>query len=121
MRDIRDCSGPWAGIWTQRTVRGTMHGFRLEFQGDVISGEGTDRDGPFVMRGKTDGEAVHLVKAYPWLIVRYNGRWNGAFVAGTSTIGPVQQGERGTFEMWPEDEEAAVTETEAERREPVVA
>ena len=107
MRDIRDCSGPWKGTWVQGEVRGTM-AFSLLFIGDRITGGGTDLDGPFTMDGEVEADQVYLVKSYPWLIVRYDGRWNGAFVAGRSTIGPLAHGEFGSFEMWPEDEELAL-------------
>ena len=107
MRDIRDCSGPWKGTWDQRAVRGTM-AFSLLFVGDLVTGGGTDRDGPFTMTGEVDGDAIFLVKSYPWLDVRYDGRWNGSFVAGRSTIGPLAHGEFGSYEMWPEDEETAI-------------
>lgn len=79
--------------------------FRLRFQGHRIDGDGSDRDGPFTLEGENDGTDVYLIKAYPWLIVRYDGRWNGSFVAGRSTIGPLAHGECGSFEMWPEAEE----------------
>ena len=85
-----------------------MHAFRLDFSGDRISGGGEDRDGLFDMEGETDGDAVYLQKRYPGLVVRYDGLWNGAFVAGRSTIGPLAHGEFGTFEMWPEDEESSI-------------
>lgn len=88
--------------------------FSLRFVGDRIEGGGTDRDGPFAMEGEVDGDRVYLLKAYPWLIVRYDGRWNGAFVAGRSTIGPIAHGEFGTFEMWPEDEETPIEREERE-------
>lgn len=86
--------------------------FSLHFSGNTISGGGSDRDGPFTMKGELDGDSVYLIKAYPWLIVNYDGRWNGSFVAGRSTIGPLAHGEVGTFEMWPEDEEQAIESTE---------
>ena len=122
-RDIRDCSGPWKGTWVQRDVRGTMHGFRLEFTGDLISGGGHDRSGTFAMSGKVEGDHVVITKRYWHTKVVYDGVWNGSFVAGTSIIGPKWVGERGSFEMWPEDEETALdaTTTEIETREPVTA
>jgi hypothetical protein len=124
VRDIRDCSGPWKGTWVQGKVRGTM-AFSLLFIGNRISGRGTDMDGPFTMDGEVESDQVYLVKSYPWLIVRYDGRWNGTFVAGRSTIGPLAHGEFGSFEMWPEDEEEAIElarEVESfERLEPVGA
>ena len=89
-----------------------MHGFRLEFSGDAIFGGGSDRDGLFTMRGEVDGERVYVVKTYPGLVVRYDGVWNGLFVSGRSTIGPLAHGEFGTFEMWPEDEESKIGTTE---------
>lgn len=89
-----------------------MHAFRLEFRGDAISGGGEDRDGPFAMQGEVDGDRVYLMKTYPWLVVRYDGLWNGAFVAGRSTIGPLGHGEFGTFEIWPEDEETTMEKGE---------
>ncbi len=113
MRDIRDCSGPWKGTWVQRDQRGTM-AFSLLFVGDLVTGGGTDRDGPFTMAGKIDGDFVFLAKSYPWLSVRYNGRWNGTFAAGRSIIGPTAHREFGTFEMWPEDEETGIETAEME-------
>ena len=113
MRDIRDCSGPWKGTWVQRDVRGTMRAFRLSFVGNAISGGGEDRDGEFTTQGEVDGDRVYLLKAYPWLLVRYDGVWNGSFVAGRSTIGPLAHGEFGAFEMWPEDEETTFESAEA--------
>ena len=89
-----------------------MRQFRLLFLGDAITGEGADRDGPFLIQGEVDGDRVFLLKAYPWLIVRYDGVWNGAFVAGRSTIGPVAHGEFGTFEIWPENEETTMETSE---------
>lgn len=82
--------------------------FSLLFIGNLITGGGTDRDGPFTMTGEFEGDEVYLVKTYPWLTVRYDGRWNGAFIAGRSTIGPITHGEFGSFEMWPEDEEQRI-------------
>lgn len=90
--------------------------FSLLFVGDRIAGGGTDRDGPFSIDGEVDADQVYLIKSYPWLTVRYDGRWNGIYVAGRSTIGPLTHGEFGTFEIWPEDEEAAIEET-AETKE----
>lgn len=82
--------------------------FSLHFLGDRITGGGTDRDGPFEIEGETDGVQVYLIKSYPWLVVRYDGRWNGAYVTGRSTIGPLLHGEFGSFEIWPESEEEAI-------------
>ena len=89
-----------------------MHGFRLDFIGDAITGGGSDRDGPFTMIGEIDGARVYLIKSYPWLVVRYDGVWNGLFVSGRSTIGPLAHGEFGNFEMWPEDEESTIETVE---------
>lgn len=107
MRDIRACSGPWKGIWTQGAVRGTMHAFRLRFSGDAISGDGQDLDGPFMMEGTVDptGTHVDLAKRYWHTGVRYIGTWNGSFIAGESIIGSADDNDRGTFEMWPEGED----------------
>ncbi len=88
--------------------------FSLRFSGDRITGGGSDLDGPFTLEGEVDGDGVYIVKAYPWLLVRYDGRWNGAFMAGRSTIGPLAHGEFGTFEMWPEDEEQVMESMERE-------
>jgi len=89
--------------------------FSLLFVGNRITGGGTDRDGPFSIEGEVDGLDVYLIKSYPWLIVRYDGRWNGIYVAGRSTIGPIAHGEFGTFEIWPEDGEGPIDLREAEQ------
>ena len=124
-RDIRDLSGPWKGLWVQRDVRGTMHQFRLAFDGDAITGGGQDRSGTFTMRGEyiPAGDRVVITKRYWHCKVRYEGVWNGSFVAGTSIIGPAWTRERGTFEMWPEDEEETfeTAVAEHETHEPVTA
>ena len=123
MRDIRDCSGSWKGTWVQRAVRGTMHQFRLVFAGNAITGGGQDRSGAFKMHGEVAGDAVRITKRYWHTKVVYEGVWNGSFVAGASIIGPAWIGERGTFEMWPEDEEETFeTATEdAQKRDLVTA
>ena len=87
----------------------------LRFAGDAIVGEGSDPSGPFTMRGEVDpdGETVYLIKGYPRFDVRYDGRWNGTFLAGRSGLVPPAWGLPGTFELWPEDEESALDLTEA--------
>lgn len=125
MRDIRDCSGPWKGTWVQGNLRGTMRNFRLDFDRNEITGGGNDRHGSFTMRGSYDPatEGVKITKRYWHTKVVYIGIWNGSFVSGHSIIGPAWVGERGIFEMWPEDEEEAIEfarEVESfERLEPV--
>ena len=96
-----------------------MHGFRLEFSGNAITGGGRDRSGSFTMRGEISGDRVTLAKRYWHCGVRYDGVWNGSFIAGTSIIGPAWVGEKGTFEMWPEDEEGMIETTVEWVAEPV--
>lgn len=109
MRDIRQCSGPWRGLWTQDDIRGTM-AMRLTFDGCAIAGSGSDRDGPFLLRGEYDpsAETVQILKAYRTLVVVYEGSWNGKFVNGVSIIGHPVPVDLGTFEMWPESEETSM-------------
>ena len=102
-----------------------MRNFRLTFSGNDITGGGSDLNGGFSMRGTYDpaNEKVTITKRYWHTKVVYHGVWNGSFVSGHSIIGPAWVGERGIFEMWPEDEEEAIEfarEVESfERLEPV--
>jgi hypothetical protein len=96
--------------------------FTLKFLGDRIDGGGTDLSGKFSMVGTYDPTSndVVLVKRYWHCKVKYEGVWNGSFVAGTSIIGPAWLRERGSFEMWPEDEEQAVEEALQDQEEPAI-
>jgi len=115
MRDIRECSGPWRGLWTQDDIRGAM-AMRLRFDDCSITGEGSDNDGPFSLAGSYDPatETVQILKSYRTLAVQYEGSWNGQFVTGVSIIGYPFPLDLGIFEMWPESEEKAMEELMAE-------
>lgn len=115
MRELRECSGPWAGQWIQGDVRGTMR-MRLAFDGDGITGYGADGDGPFSLRGHYVQEEsfVILDKSYSELNVRYRGEWDGQMISGVSTITGEGFFDTGEFEIWPESDEEALRMSRAE-------
>ncbi len=106
MRELRECSGPWAGQWIQGDVRGTMR-MRLTFTENVISGHGADGDGPFSLRGQYVPEDAFVIidKSYSELHVRYRGEWDGQMISGVSTITGDGFYDTGEFEIWPESDE----------------
>ena len=121
MRDLRDCSGPWSGFWIQDLDRGTMK-LRLWIKGELISGEGEDVLGGFVVYGNywPAKEIVKLRKRYATHAVEYNGTWDGSMISGLWRIraGKRWDGEKGGFDLWPDTEEEAVgkfTETVEDR------
>ena len=106
MRELTDCSGPWAGQWIQGDVRGSMR-MRLNFVGDRIVGSGADGDGPFSLGGRyvSEDRFVILDKTYNDIVVHYRGEWDGQMVAGLSTITGPSFFDTGEFEIWPESDE----------------
>ncbi len=121
MRDLRDCSGPWSGFWIQELIRGTMK-LRLYISGEIVSGEGEDELGGFVVHGNywPATEAVKFRKRYPTHDVEYNGTWDGAMISGLWRI-RARKGvyaDKGGFDIWPDTEEEAIesfTETVEDR------
>lgn len=109
MRELTDCSGPWAGQWIQGDVRGTMR-MHLVFDGANISGYGADGDGPFSLRGQyvSEDRFVVIDKSYGRLNVCYRGEWDGQMIAGVSTITAEGFFDTGEFEIWPESDEESL-------------
>jgi|GEM_PF-2118844 len=98
---------------------------QMRIHGDCLVGRGQDRDGPFSLRGKYDAESnwVSLDKAYPWLVVRYEGEWDGQMIHGISRIEAVGFFDTGTFEMWPlkDDKERQIQQEPKALPEPAPA
>lgn len=106
VRDLRDCSGPWKGFWTQELIRGHMR-LTLQFAGTNIDGGGNDAIGSFDVKGIFSDETgrVLFTKAYKTHSVEYSGVWDGNFIYGKWTLHDEQFTEIGEFEIWPEKEE----------------
>jgi len=104
MRDLRDCSGPWKGFWTQDLVRGHMR-LNLAFSGNNINGGGSDPIGSFEVSGIFSDETLRVLftKTYRTHTVEYSGVWDGHFIYGRWTLHDEQFTEIGEFEIWPED------------------
>lgn len=106
--------------------RGHMR-MTLTFGGGRIRGSGTDDSGPFGVIGEYEGETVRMAKAYMTHIVLYDGRWNGASIAGQGEVPNDVIRNVSEFEMWPEREGVTVEEILAradeaiELREPIPA
>jgi hypothetical protein len=87
----------------------------LFFNGNAISGGGTDVDGHFMMDGEYFPEMnrVMLEKRYDDLTSHYDGRWDGQLIAGhwsfsilyVSEDGVFTESDRGPFELWPLEHE----------------
>lgn len=82
----------------------------LNFSAGRIRGNGSDENGAFDVIGEYAGEIARLAKSYGSHIVRYDGRWDGASIAGPWTIHYGGFVDRGEFEMWPERESVTVEE-----------
>src|SRR5438045_2855017 len=65
--DARFPSGPWTGFFLQKSHPGRhLMEMRLTFQNGVLTGEGRDWVGPFILRGRysvEDGQC-HWTKRY---------------------------------------------------------
>ena len=107
MRDLDEYSGPWIGWWIQWGKRGHMR-LRLEFAGGRIRGGGTDDSGDYDVIGEYAGDAVRMAKAYGTHVVLYDGRWNGASIAGRGEVPNDVIKNTSEFEMWPERESVTV-------------
>ena len=87
----------------------------LVFNGNQISGRGTDVDGAFSMEGEyfADQNRVMIEKRYPNLTSHYDGRWDGQLIAGywsfaimhVTAEGVDTMSDRGPFELWPLEHE----------------
>jgi len=109
--DPRFPSGPWTGFFLQthepHAGRHMME-LRLKFRGGTLTGEGRDRVGRFVVRGRydtADGKC-HWSKRYLGMHdVFYTGYNEGKGIWGTWEIPPAQNFGfifRGGFHIWPE-------------------
>lgn len=109
MRDLRECSGPWKGLWVQRGVRGTMS-LRLTISDTRIVGSGRDTHGRFTIVGAYLPRLGRVVLRKRYIVRRavYRGVWNGSFISGVATVGFFPFHDTGTFELWPESEEATI-------------
>ena len=101
--DPRFPSGPWTGFFLQKETPG-RHAMelRLRFADGVLTGEGRDRIGTFLVRGKynTDDGRCHFTKKYVGRHdVFYDGFNEGKGIWGTWEIPPTWHG---GFHIWPE-------------------
>ena len=109
MRDLDECSGPWIGWWIQWGRRGHMR-LTLNFSNGRIRGSGTDDSGAYEVIGEYGGESVKMAKAYGTHVVLYDGRWNGASIAGRGEVPFDVIVNTSEFEMWPEHESVSIEE-----------
>ena len=105
--DPRFPSGPWTGFFLQKLLPGrhTME-LRLTFRDGVMEGEGRDRVGHFLIRGRygvTDGRC-HWTKRYLGKHdVFYQGFNEGKGIWGVWEIpSEPPYNQRGGFHIWPE-------------------
>lgn len=94
-------SGPWRGFYTYDRDRDRHRmDLSLEFGKGMITGEGTDDIGPFVVRGRYDAKSkeCHWTKTYVGMHdVFYSGIRQGKGIHGTWEVGQADGG----FKMWP--------------------
>ena len=101
--DDRFPSGPWTGffLWPAVPGRHPME-LRLLFREGVLSGQGRDRCGEFVVRGRyqvSDGKCWFTKKYLGKHDVFYDGFNEGRGIWGTWEI---PKDSRGGFHIWPE-------------------
>lgn len=127
-REFTSLSGLWTGQSIQDGFRITEN-ITLTFSGDSFTGSGTDCDGVFDLEGEydPDDDAVSIVRRYifapkspsqvghPFI---YIGRWDGYQVSGR-WMDSLYLNFGGPFEMWPQEEEMAMSEMMQEAEEPV--
>lgn len=100
--DDRFPSGPWTGFFLQAGINGKCWmELDLRFSGGTLRGEGRDRVGEFLVRGR-----YQLDDGKCWLSKRYLGKHDVAYLGynegrgiwGTWEIPPLW---RGGFHIWP--------------------
>lgn len=98
-------SGPWLGFYTYSCRHQNRHrqDMSLSFANNVITGEGNDDIGPFIIKGRYDAttKECHWTKTYVGVavhVVFYRGFGEGRGVWGTWEIG---QKRSGGFHVWP--------------------
>lgn len=106
--DPRFPSGPWTGFFLQKAVPGkhTMD-LRLTFANGALTGEGRDRVGAFLVKGRydlTDGKCYFTKRYLEKHDVFYSGFNEGKGIWGTWEIALPGHGvlDRGGFHIWPE-------------------
>jgi hypothetical protein len=131
--DPRFPSGPWTGYFLQPIIPGRhLMELRLTFRQGALAGEGRDRVGPFVIRGRysvADGKCYWTKRYLGKHDVFYQGFNEGKGIWG---VWEIPGDSRGGFHIWPEgmpdpsrpqlSEEAdlpAVVEEEVEAHETV--
>lgn len=101
--DPRFPSGPWTGFFLQPQLPGRhLMELRLTFQSGVMTGEGRDWVGPFVVRGRYnlgDGTCYWTKRYTGKHDVFYKGYNEGKGIWGLWSIPPLY---RGGFHIWPE-------------------
>ncbi len=104
--DPRFPSGPWTGFFLQKEIPGKHRmELRLAFRSGAMTGEGRDRVGDFVVRGRydvADGKChwnKRYLKAHD---VYYTGYNEGKGIWGTWEIDIQGLRLRGGFHIWPE-------------------
>lgn len=101
--DARFPSGPWTGFFLQPNIPGRhVMELILTFANGEVKGEGRDRIGDFLIRGRFEPEdgSCWWTKSYVGLHdVTYKGFNEGKGVWGTWEIGTLW---RGGFHIWPE-------------------
>ncbi len=122
--DPRFPSGPWKGFFLDRRMPGRNRmELILTFREGLIRGEGRDRVGPFIMRGRYElrtGEC-HIHKTYIGRhTVFYKGYNEGKGIWGVWTLEEYLAGQKytctGGFHIWPAadgDREGDALEAEA--------
>lgn len=102
--DSRFPSGPWVGYFLQAEIPPGKHGMelRLTFKNGVMTGEGRDLIGDFLIRGKyqvEDGKCWWTKRFIGKHDVFYQGYNEGKGIWGTWEIPPSW---KGGFYIWPE-------------------
>ena len=104
--DPRFPSGPWVGFFLQKELPGkhTME-LRLTFQAGEMTGEGRDRVGDFLVKGRydlADGKCYWTKKYIGKHDVFYQGYNEGKGIWGVWEINIHGIHMRGGFHIWPE-------------------
>ncbi len=102
--DSRFPSGPWVGYFLQKELPPGKHGMelRLTFRKGVLTGEGRDLIGEFLIRGKyqvEDGKCWWTKRFIGKHDVAYEGYNEGRGIWGVWEIPPSW---KGGFHIWPE-------------------
>lgn len=104
--DSRFPSGKWIGFFLQPPLPGRQQmELILTFRNQILTGEGRDRVGEFLIRGqyRLDDGTCHWQKTYVKRhTVFYKGYNEGRGIWGLWEIPGVPLGGRGGFHIWPE-------------------